>query len=129
KDDGVALKVNIDQGRTLTTEHVPHVRTSVLGHATIDFVSTPRGSERKQLVDGDVIKGVVDPNPFDAISQLANLQDDIQNTMISLGRAGDEVAKLAQRVDEAFGQGTEVGRLKRLMDTTEVAMKQFGQTM
>ncbi len=40
-DNGVIAKVDIDGDRRLLTSHVPHVRTSVLGDATIDFVSEP----------------------------------------------------------------------------------------
>jgi phospholipid/cholesterol/gamma-HCH transport system substrate-binding protein len=128
-DEGVELRVNIDGNRKLLTSHVPHVRTSVLGDATIDFVTTPTVGPPQPLVDGSTIQGVVDPNPFDSISRLGDLQDDIQETMHALTRAGNEVADLARRVDDAFGTETEEGRVKRLLDTTETAMSQFGQTM
>ena len=129
RDDGVEVVANIDAGRTLTTRHVPHVRTSVLGDATIDFSTGPLVEPPRPIDGSQPIPGVVDPNPFDSISQLANLQDDIQNTMQALARAGNEVADLAQRVDEAFGSDQEAGRVKRFMDTTERAMNQFAQTM
>jgi phospholipid/cholesterol/gamma-HCH transport system substrate-binding protein len=128
-DNGVILHVNIDADRRLLTSHVPHVSTSVLGDATIDFVTEPTGAAPQPLADGATIPGVVDPNPFDAIAKLGDLQDDIQQTMHALTRAGNEVADLAQRVDDAFGTETEEGRVKRLLDTTEVAMTQFGRTM
>jgi phospholipid/cholesterol/gamma-HCH transport system substrate-binding protein len=128
-DNGVVLHVNIDGGRRLLTSHVPHVRTSVLGDATIDFVTAQTEVPPQPLQDGAVIRGAVDPNPFDSISKLGDLQDDIQQTMHALTRAGNEVADLAQRVDEAFGTETEEGRVKRLLDTTELAMSQFAQTM
>jgi phospholipid/cholesterol/gamma-HCH transport system substrate-binding protein len=128
-DNGVILHVNIDGDRRLLTSHVPHVRTSVLGDATIDFVTEPTGVPPQPIADGATIQGMVDPNPFDAIAKLGDLQDDIQQTMHALTRAGNEVADLAQRVDEAFGTETEEGRVKRLLDTTEVAMTQFGRTM
>jgi phospholipid/cholesterol/gamma-HCH transport system substrate-binding protein len=128
-DNGVILHVNIEGDRRLLTSHVPHVRTSVLGDATIDFVTEPTDAPPQPLADGATIQGVVDPNPFDAIAKLGDLQDDIQQTMNALTRAGNEVADLAQRVDDAFGTETEEGRVKRLLDTTEVAMAQFGRTM
>jgi phospholipid/cholesterol/gamma-HCH transport system substrate-binding protein len=125
-DDGVIARVDIDGDRRLLTNHVPHVRTSVLGDATIDFVTEPAAGPPQQLANGATIPGVVDPNPFDAISKLGDLQDDIQQTMQALARAGNEVANVAQRVDEAFGSETEEGRIKRLLDTTERAMTQVG---
>jgi len=128
-DDGVRLQTKIDGDRRLLTNHVPHVRTSVLGDATIDFVTEPTEAPPQPLQDGAMIPGVVDPNPFDAIAKLGDLQDDIQMTMQALTRAGNEVADVADRIDEAFGTETEEGRVKRLLDTTEVAMTQFAQTM
>jgi phospholipid/cholesterol/gamma-HCH transport system substrate-binding protein len=128
-DNGVILHVNIDGDRRLLTNHVPHVRTSVLGDATIDFASSLTDAPPQPLADGATIPGVVDPNPFDSIARLADLQDDIQETMHALTRAGTEVANVAERIDDAFGSETEEGRVKRLLDTTEVAMAQFAQTM
>jgi phospholipid/cholesterol/gamma-HCH transport system substrate-binding protein len=128
-DNGVILHANIDGDRRLLTSHVPHVRTSVLGDATIDFVSSRTDAPPQPLADGAKIPGVVDPNPFDALAQLADLKTDFAEASRSLGNAGDEVAKLARRVNDAFGSETETGRVDRLLDTTEDAMAQFGQTM
>jgi phospholipid/cholesterol/gamma-HCH transport system substrate-binding protein len=125
-DDGVVVRVDIDGDRRLLTSHVPHVRTSVLGDATIDFVSQPSAVPPQPLIDGARIPGVVDPNPFDSIAKLGDLQDDIQQTMQAMTRAGTEVADVAQRVNEAFGSETEEGRIKRLLDTTERAMLEVG---
>jgi phospholipid/cholesterol/gamma-HCH transport system substrate-binding protein len=128
-DNGVILHVNIDGDRRLLTNHVPHVRTSVLGDATIDFTSSLTDAPPQPLADGAKIPGVVDPNPFDALAQLADLKTDFAEASRSLGAAGDEVANLARRVNDAFGTETEQGRVKRLLDTTEEAMAQFSRTM
>jgi phospholipid/cholesterol/gamma-HCH transport system substrate-binding protein len=125
-DNGVVVRVDIDGDRRLLTSHVPHVRTSVLGDATVDFVSEPTAAPPQPLTDGARIPGVVDPNPFDSIAKLGDLQDDIQLTMQAMARAGTEVADVAQRVNEAFGSETEEGRIKRLLDTTERAMLEVG---
>ena len=128
-DDGVILHAKIDGDRRLLTSHVPHIRTSVLGDATIDFTTEPAVAPPQPLQDGANIRGVVDPNPFDSIAKLGDLQDDIQTTMQALARAGNQVADVAERIDDAFGTETEEGRVKRLLDTTELAMTQFAETM
>jgi phospholipid/cholesterol/gamma-HCH transport system substrate-binding protein len=125
-DDGVVIKADIDGDRRLLTNHVPHVRTSVLGDATIDFVTEPTAAPPQQLADGATIPGVIDPNPFDSIAKLGDLQDDVEHTMQALARAGNEVADVAAKVDEAFGSETEEGRIKRLLDATERAMTELG---
>jgi phospholipid/cholesterol/gamma-HCH transport system substrate-binding protein len=130
-DEGVAVSVKIDEGRTVTTHHKPHVRTSVLGDATIDFETDPvaQALERRARTDKEQIDGVVDPNPFEAISKLGELQDDIQQAMAALRDAGKSVDTLANRVTTAFGAETDEGRVKRFMDRTENAMVQFGNAM
>ncbi len=126
RDNGVVLHVDIEGDRRLLTSHVPHLRTTVLGDATIDFVSEPTNVPPEPLEDGAVIQGFVDANPFDSIAKLGDLQDDVQQTMQALARAGNEVADVAQRIDSAFGSETEEGRVNRLLDATERAMNELG---
>ncbi len=126
RDDRIVVHANIENGRRLFREYPCQVRTSVLGDATIDFVTAPVPPGTPPLADGATVAGEVVGNPLD---MLANIQGDLQVTIKSLGDAGNEVAKLARRVDEAFGSETEEGRVARLLDTTEVAMQQFAQTM
>jgi phospholipid/cholesterol/gamma-HCH transport system substrate-binding protein len=129
KDEGVRLNVEVDGNRTLYPEYVPHVRTTVLGDATVDFVTIPLPPGAQPVPDGTVFKGVVDPSPFDSLTNLSDLKEDFAAASRSLGNAGDEVAKLARRVNDAFGEGGEEGRVDRLLDTTERAMAQFANTM
>jgi phospholipid/cholesterol/gamma-HCH transport system substrate-binding protein len=101
----------------------------VLGDATIDFSTGPAIPDPQPLTDGAVVPGVVDPNPFDSIAKLGNLQQDIQETMQALEDAGKEVAQLADRVNSAFGADQQPGRMNEFLKTTENAMAQFAQTM
>src|SRR5262245_14962048 len=126
RDDRIVVHANIENGRRLFPQYICQVRTSVLGDATIDFVTRPIPPGQLPLADGAVVPGEVVGNPLD---MFANLQGDLQVTIKSLGDAGNEVAKLARRVDDAFGSQNEEGRVKRLLDTTENAMTQFGKTM
>jgi phospholipid/cholesterol/gamma-HCH transport system substrate-binding protein len=126
REDRIVVQARIDAGRKLFPQYACQVRTSVLGDATIDFVAAPVPPGTQPLADGATVRGDVVGNPLD---MLANIQGDLQVTIQALGEAGSEVAKLARRVDEAFGSDTEEGRVKRLLDTTELAMQQFAQTM
>jgi phospholipid/cholesterol/gamma-HCH transport system substrate-binding protein len=123
-DDHVVVWANIEEGRRLFGEYECQVRTSVLGDARIEFVTRPLPQGAQPLTEGATVEGTVVGNPLDVI---ANLQDDLATTIASLGRAGDEVADLAQRVNEAIGDETQEGRITRLMAKTELAMDQFGQ--
>lgn len=125
-DDRVVVRANIDKDRKIFAQYTPVVRTSVLGDSTIDFItrSVPQGTQPVQ--DGEVMNGRVEPNPFEAIAKFADLKGDLQTTIDSLGKAGEEVAKLAKQVNEAFGGEGEEGRIGRLVETTERAMSEVG---
>lgn len=131
QDAGVILRAEIYGNRPLYAEYEPHIRTTVLGDATIDFVSRTPAPGSQPVADGAIFKGRVDPNPFDSLAQLGDLKEEFGAASRSLAQAGDEVAKLAKRVNDAFGDESAQGqgRVGRLLDTTERAMNQFAQTM
>jgi len=117
--DHVAVKANIDAGRLLYANYHVQVRSTILGDATVEFVTTPLPPGAKPVGEGAVFQGTVAPNPLDAI---VGLQDDLQLMIDSLRRAGDEVSKLAESVNSAIGDKPEAGRVPRLLDTTEKSM-------
>jgi phospholipid/cholesterol/gamma-HCH transport system substrate-binding protein len=129
--EGVLLKAEIDGNRPLFSQHAPHVRTTVLGDATVEFQvqdHVPPGSPR--VPDGFVFKnGQVDDNPLESLAKLGDLREEFASASKALTVAGEEVAQLANRINTAFGDETEQGRVGRLMDTTEDAMSQFAATM
>ncbi len=126
RDDRIVVYANIDAGRRLFPQYKCQVRTTVLGDATIDFITTPVPPGTQPLANGAVVQGEVVGNPLD---MLTSIQGDLKITIESLGRAGNEVANLAKRVDTAFGTESDPGRVPRLLDATENAINQFGQTM
>jgi phospholipid/cholesterol/gamma-HCH transport system substrate-binding protein len=132
KDAGVLLKAEIDGNRPLYADYEPHIRTTVLGDATIDFLPRRPTTGAQPVPDGTVFPGRVDPNPFDSLAQLGDLKEEFGAASRSLAQAGDEVSKLANRINTAFGDDggpNGDGRVKRLLDTTERAMNQFAQTL
>jgi phospholipid/cholesterol/gamma-HCH transport system substrate-binding protein len=131
KGNGVLLLAEIDGNRPLYNDFEPHIRTTVLGDSTIDFLSRQPAAGAQPVPDGTVFRGRVDPNPFDSLGQLGDLKEEFGKASQSLAQAGDEVSKLAKRVNQAFGDetGQTDGRVTRLMDTTERAMGQFANTM
>jgi phospholipid/cholesterol/gamma-HCH transport system substrate-binding protein len=124
-DDRVAVRATIDAGRKLYPQYKCQVRTSVLGDATLEFVACPIPPGTPPLTDGAVVRGEVVGNPLD---MLANIQGDLKITIKSLGRAGDEVSNLADRVNTAFGDKTEQGRASRLLDKMELALDNFSRS-
>jgi phospholipid/cholesterol/gamma-HCH transport system substrate-binding protein len=133
EDQGAGVLINAEiYGKPLYADFEPHIRTTVLGDATIDFMSRQPTPGQQPVPEGTVFRGFVDPNPFESLGQLGDLKEQFSAASQSLAQAGDEVSKLAKRVNVAFGDETSPdseGRMKRLLDTTETAMNQFAHTM
>jgi len=131
--DGMLLRAEINANRPLYAEYEPHIRTTVIGDATIDFefdFKHKRLPENAQPVpDGHVFQGMADESPFDAIAKFSDLKQDFAEAAHSLDTAGKEVAKLAARLNDTLGDENKEGRLNHLVETTDRAMKQFENTM
>lgn len=70
---------------------------------------------------GGRIEGVYVPNPLDMLS---DIQADLRQTVIALGTAGEEVAELADRINDVLGEN-DLQRVKRLAEDADRAMVQF----
>lgn len=70
---------------------------------------------------GGRIEGVYVPNPLDMLS---DIQADLRQTVIALGTAGEEVAELADRINDVLGEN-DLRRLKQLAEDADRAMVQF----
>ena len=128
--EGVLLKAGIDGDRQLFAEYEPHVRTTVLGDATVEFETRPVPDGTPPVSDGFIYRnGQVDESPLESLAKLGDLRDEFDSASRALTDAGEEVAKLARRINTAFGDEAEEGRVTRLLDTTENAMNQFAATM
>jgi ABC-type transporter Mla subunit MlaD len=134
QEDGMLVRVRIEKNRPLYAAYEPHIRTTVIGDATIDFEFDFKRNKRlpadaKPVEDGFVFTGIADESPFDAITKFADLKQDFAEAAHSLDQAGDQVAKLASRLNDTLGDETKSGKLDHLVETTDRAMAQFANTM
>jgi phospholipid/cholesterol/gamma-HCH transport system substrate-binding protein len=131
--DGMLIRAEIHGDRPLYPEYEPHIRTTVIGDATIDFEFDFRHkrlpADAQRVPDGYEFKGIADESPFDAIAKFGNLKDDFSAAARSLNQAGEEVSKLAKNLNETLGEGDKEGQLSHLVQTTDRAMAQFERTM
>ncbi len=125
-DDGALITINVNAEKHVKTNEVARVQTSLIGDAVIEF-SPVGSSEDAQIVQpgGPPLHGMYNPSPMDFI---ANLQGDLKQTIVSLGDAGNEVAKLADQLNTVLGD-QDVERLSRLVSSLEVAVGEFGSVM
>jgi len=133
QEDGMLIGIKIDADRPLYKEYVPHIRTTVIGDATIDFEFDFKHSRlpanAAPVEDGYVFNGGADESPFDAITKFADLKKDFSDAAHSLDSAGQQVASLANRLNKILGDEQNEGQLNHLVATTDRAMTQFANTM
>ncbi|MCH2115501.1 MAG: MlaD family protein [Pirellulales bacterium] len=125
-DDGALITVDIDQGKQIKTNEVVRIQTSLIGDAVVEFAPGPP-SPNAQVVapGGPPFAGMYNPSPLDLI---ANLQGDLKQTIQSLGRAGEEVGLLAERLNQVLG-GQDIDRIDRLFLSAENAMNNIASVM
>src|SRR4051794_9294558 len=131
--DGMLLKAEINSNRPLYAEYEPHIRTTVIGDATIDFEFDFKhkrlAADAQPVPDGYEFRGAADESPFEAIAKFGDLQQDFAEAAHSLNQAGTEVSKMAAKLNEAMGDERNQGKLSHLVETTDRAMKQFETTL
>jgi phospholipid/cholesterol/gamma-HCH transport system substrate-binding protein len=131
--DGMLLKAEINSNRPLYAEYEPHIRTTVIGDATIDFEFDFKHkrlpADAQPVPEGYEFRGAADESPFDAIAKFGALQQDFAEAAHSLNQAGTEVSKLAAKLNDTLGDGQKEGKLSHLVETTDRAMKQFETTL
>jgi ABC-type transporter Mla subunit MlaD len=117
----------------LYAEYQPHIRSTVIGDATIDFEFDFKHkrlpADAPRVPDDFVFNGVADESAFDAIAKFSDLKQDIAEATHSLNQAGQEVGKLAQNLNRTFGDDNQEGRINHLVQTTDRAMNKFADTM
>jgi len=127
EEGGVKVTVKIDQKYRLRKNEVCRISTSsLLGDAVLEFVSSGKQDGSKDYYkDGDFLKnGIVTGNPLEV---LINLEDDLRGATLSIKGAGDDVSKAAQNFNKMFAENGQ--QIERLMQKSEIAIDQFGQTM
>jgi phospholipid/cholesterol/gamma-HCH transport system substrate-binding protein len=131
--DGMLLKAEINSNRPLYGEYEPHIRTTVIGDATIDFEFDFKHkrlpANAQQVAEGYVFNGAADESPFDALAKFGNLQQDFAEAAHSLNQAGNAVSQLASKLNETLGDDQKEGKLSHLVDSTDRAMRQFETTL
>jgi phospholipid/cholesterol/gamma-HCH transport system substrate-binding protein len=129
KGGKVVLHTDVETDQPLLSNQVPHIRTSVLGDATIDFIPNREIVAPRPIEDGETIQGITDQHPLEALAKLGDLEDDFGRASNALEQAGKKVGDLADNINKAFGNENQQGRVSNLLETTEHAMGQFARTM
>ncbi len=122
-DSKVLVTVHVNDDVQLPRNELCRVKGTLLGDAILDFVPGSGPPSTEFLKDGDQIEGVVFSNPLEI---LAGLEGNLTGALDSIGAAGDEVARLAGRLDRLLVDNQ--SQLDRIGDKTEKALDSFAQT-
>jgi phospholipid/cholesterol/gamma-HCH transport system substrate-binding protein len=126
-EGGVLLTARIDEGRRLYRNEVCLIRpASLLGDAVLDFVPSAQQEAPGPLIqDGDLLAdGLVASNPLEV---LTNLEENLEETIGSIGSAANEVELLARNLNSTLGGNND--QLQRILDKSERALDQFTVVM
>lgn len=122
-DSGAVVTVEIDQNVKLKKDKTFRINTGVLGDAVLEVIKAddeppPPGGE--EAVDeyqaGDVLVGRVRSDP---LQMAANLEGNLAEALVSIGRTSDEIGQLASHVNDLLGNNEEqVVRIVAKMEQT-----------
>jgi phospholipid/cholesterol/gamma-HCH transport system substrate-binding protein len=125
ENDGVIVGLAIDSGVRLRRSDVCRISGGLLGDATLQFVPSGRkGAPTDLITDGEFLTGEASSSPLQAIG---NLEGSLGQAIHSVSTAGDEITKLAQKVNRFFE--TDDGRIARIVDRTDQALESFTTTL
>lgn len=147
-ETGVRLKVRIDRDVLIFENDVPQVEpSSIFGDAVVTFTRKPvvedpnngamqfqpqlpadgaaPADNRKPILAESVVKGSVTDDPLTAITKLnQNLGPSIEK----LGEAGEKVAILADKMNQAIGDDISGTRIAQVLDEATLTLQDFRRT-
>ena len=123
-EGGVIVTVKINADRHIHLNERCRISTTLLGDALLQFV--PGGSHHDPdfIKNGDYLEGIVAPNPLELIT---NLEGNITTAITSLTGAGNDVGRLARRMDTFLD--TNQDQLQRIVNKTERSLDSFQKAL
>ena len=123
---GVQITAKVSPDNPVLQSDQAQIRpSSLFGDAVIDFTQDPAG-DPTPVPPEMVIRAESAPDPLAALTEL---QVEVAPAIQSLGRAGDSVARLAQRIDSALGDDLDTEQISRLINNLDRAAESFTSTM
>ncbi|MAT68799.1 MAG: hypothetical protein CMJ58_04680 [Planctomycetaceae bacterium] len=120
-DDGAVITLAINDGQEVKNNEAARIATSIIGDATIEFVPVRPPAGNAPVPPGGSVNGMYVPTPVDMLS---DLQGDLKQTIQSLGSAGEEVAKLANQLNEVLNEN-DLQRMTNMVESLDAALVEF----
>ena len=113
----VIVTLQIDEGRELWDHEICRITSdSLLGDKALEFAPSGGSIGKKLIQGGDASKPLTGIARSEPLEVLSSLEGDLRDTLQSMTGAGNEVRRLANRINAAFGQTDEVGQSRRSAD-------------
>ena len=123
-EGGVIVTVAINADRRIHVNERCKISTTLIGDALLEFVPGGPHPSKDVLTDGAYIQGTVATNP---LQLLTNLEGNIGEAISSVAGAGNEIGRLATRVNGMLDNNGD--QLGRIINKTEQAIDSFERTM
>ena len=129
---GVRVTLEVDDRVKIFPGDTCRVSESLLGDAKLEFVRVRKPvADATPLPSGETVQGSVAASPLDSLAQM---QGDIQQTLVSINqasesftRAGDEVAGVAKQINELLD--SDPGNTDQLFGKLATAADNFNKAM
>jgi phospholipid/cholesterol/gamma-HCH transport system substrate-binding protein len=119
-EGGVIVTVKINADRHIHLNERCRISTTLLGDALLQFVPGGAHPSAEFIQNGDYLEGIVAPNPLEMIT---NLEGNFTLAITSLTGAGNDVGRLARRMDTFID--TNQDQLQRIVNKTERSLDAF----
>ena len=100
-DSGVVVAISIDPTWKLYENEVCRISSdNLFGDSVLEFVAgnNPEAS-RREIQDGEYMTGMVSSKPMDALGVIVDLKETVQEALLSIRTAGDEVGAMAENLN------------------------------
>ncbi|MCA9237891.1 MAG: MCE family protein [Planctomycetales bacterium] len=124
-DEGAVITLSINEGQEVKDNEQARIATSIIGDATLEFVPVRPPAGNRPIPPGGTAQGMYVPTPVDMLS---DIQGDLKQTIQSLGAAGQEVAKLANQLNEVLGEN-DLQRITHMVESLDSALVEFRETL
>lgn len=125
----VIVTLQIDEGRELWDHEICRISSdSLLGDKALEFAPSGGSIGKKLIQGGNASKPLTGIARSEPLEVLSSLEGDLRDTLQSMTGAGNEVRRLANRINAAFGQ-TDEDQLRRVWDKAEEALTSVNKAM
>ncbi len=118
------VTVNINADRRIHSNERCRISTTLIGDAVLQFVPGGTHPSPDFIQNGDYLQGIVAPNPLEL---LTDLQGNITGVINSVAGAGNDVGRLARRLDTFLDSNED--QLQRIVNKTERSLDAFQKAL